>query len=420
MNPLTKIHIQGFKSIVDQTFEPGQINILIGANGSGKTALLEAIGILSAAMNGTVDNEALQRRGVRLAAPQLYQSSFENVDRPQIGFSLQWQDVKENEQWHYAVELEPANDNPTGTLSYHAESLKLNNQLILQRQNHKIETYSAFPVKPQYYEAFTHYEGAKAAIHLALSQSKPASGKLFSAFSSKLKSYAIYTPTTPMLCDAVTDMRTVSSHFMGLSGNRLAYAMLDLINVENETYGHLDLDEVLDLLDWIDSIAVVSPTTDILSPVIPRLQKILRFTDFLMRKDNNQFTAYEASEGSLYVFFLLTLAMHPYAPSIFAVENFDQALHPRLARALAKSFCQAIFGNPRQPIAFLTTHNPLVLDGLNLRDERVRLFAIDRDNKGYTTINRVTITEALLEEGKKGLTLSRLWVMGLLGGVPAL
>jgi hypothetical protein len=68
----------------------------------------------------------------------------------------------------------------------------------------------------------------------------------------------------------------------------------------------------------------------------------------------------------------------------------------------------------------LTTHNPLVLDGLNLRDERVRLFAIDRDNKGYTTIRRVTITEALLEEGKKGLTLSRLWVMGLLGGVPAL
>jgi AAA15 family ATPase/GTPase len=108
MNPLTKIHIQGFKSIVDQTIEPGQINILIGANGSGKTAILEAIGILSAAMNGTVDNEALQRRGVRLASPQLYQSSFENLDQPQIAFSLEWQDVKENEQWHYTVELEPA------------------------------------------------------------------------------------------------------------------------------------------------------------------------------------------------------------------------------------------------------------------------------------------------------------------------
>ncbi len=370
--------------------------------------------MLSAALNGAVDNEALQRRGVRLGTPQLYKSSFENVDLAQIDLSVQWQNVKQNEQWNYAVELEPTNN--TGTWSYHAESLQLNNQLILQRKNNKIETYG----KHQYNDAFPNDEGAKAAIHLALSESKPASGKLFSEFSSRLKSYAIYTPTTAMLSDAVTDMRSISNNFMGLSGNRLAYAMLDLIDTKNETYGYLDLDEVLDLLDWIESIAVVSPTTDILSPVVPRLQKILSFTDFLMRKDNNKFTAHEASEGSLYVFFLLTLAMHHYAPSIFAVENFDQALHPRLARALAKSFCKAIFANPHQPIAFLTSHNPLVLDGLNIRDDRVRLFAIDRNSKGYTTINRVTVTEELLEQGKKGLTLSRLWVMGYLGGVPAL
>ncbi|MEN8220445.1 MAG: hypothetical protein ABFS56_29670, partial [Pseudomonadota bacterium] len=73
-----------------------------------------------------------------------------------------------------------------------------------------------------------------------------------------------------------------------------------------------------------------------------------------------------------------------------------------------------------QPIAFLTTHNPLVLDGINLRDDRVRLFAVARNSKGYTEIRRVNVTEELLEEGKKGLTLSRLWVMGNLGGVPIL
>jgi AAA15 family ATPase/GTPase len=60
MNGLKKIRIQGFKSIVDQEFEPGQVNVLIGANGSGKTSLLEAIGILGAAISGTVDDESLQ------------------------------------------------------------------------------------------------------------------------------------------------------------------------------------------------------------------------------------------------------------------------------------------------------------------------------------------------------------------------
>ena len=45
---------------------------MCGANGSGKTVLLEAIGMLSAALNGRVDNSALQGRGVRLGTPQLY------------------------------------------------------------------------------------------------------------------------------------------------------------------------------------------------------------------------------------------------------------------------------------------------------------------------------------------------------------
>jgi predicted ATPase len=174
------------------------------------------------------------------------------------------------------------------------------------------------------------------------------------------------------------------------------------------------------MLDWTNDIAAGSASAEILSPVVPRLQKVIRFTDRFMSENNNVLTAYDASEGCLYVLFLLTIAMHTQAPRLFAVENFDQALNPRLARATADLFCQAIFGNPRQPIAFLSTHNPLVLDGLNIRDERVRLFAIDRDSKGYTTIRRVTVTEELLEEGKKGLTLSRLWVMGYLGGVPAL
>jgi len=298
MNRLKKIRIQGFKSIVDQEIEPGQVNVLIGANGSGKTALLEAIGMLSAAISGTVDNEALQRRGVHLTTPQMYKSSFKEVENHHIGLSMQWQD--ENALWHYAVELE--NENSQSAWTYQAEHLKLNNELILQRQ--QMDT---FPVKAQDTDSLI----------------KNANVQGISALLKTLKSYAIYTPITPMLRDLITDPRSFSEPFLGLSGNRLANAMQDLIDVENETYGYLDLDEVLDLLDWIDSIKVESQNAD--------LPKILRFTELFMRKDNNMFTAQDASEGSLYVFFLLTLAMHPEAPLIFAVENFDQALHPRLA-----------------------------------------------------------------------------------------
>jgi hypothetical protein len=62
-----------------------------------------------------------------------------------------------------------------------------------------------------------------------------------------------------------------------------------------------------------------------------------------------------------------------------------------------------------------TTHNPLVLDGLDLLDDRIRLFTVDRDSKGASQVQRVLITEELID---KGFSLSRLWTTGRLGGVP--
>jgi AAA15 family ATPase/GTPase len=109
----------------------------------------------------------------------------------------------------------------------------------------------------------------------------------------------------------------------------------------------------------------------------------------------------------------LTLALHKKTPEMFAIDNFDQALNPRLARQITKVFCDQILENNKT--TFITTHNPLVLDGLDLNDDRIRLFAVDRDINGYTTINRVEINEKLLNDGQ---TLSKLWVAGLLGGVP--
>lgn len=43
--------------------ELGHVNVFIGANGSGKSNLLEALGVLSAAANGKVDEQALLARG---------------------------------------------------------------------------------------------------------------------------------------------------------------------------------------------------------------------------------------------------------------------------------------------------------------------------------------------------------------------
>ena len=62
---LDTFSVRTFKSLDDVAVDLGIVNVFVGANGSGKTNLLEALGVLSAAANGKVDDQALLARGVR-------------------------------------------------------------------------------------------------------------------------------------------------------------------------------------------------------------------------------------------------------------------------------------------------------------------------------------------------------------------
>ena len=57
--------VKSFKSLRETSLDFGNINIFIGANGAGKTNILEALGVVSAAAYGIVDDESLLRRGIR-------------------------------------------------------------------------------------------------------------------------------------------------------------------------------------------------------------------------------------------------------------------------------------------------------------------------------------------------------------------
>jgi AAA15 family ATPase/GTPase len=110
---------------------------------------------------------------------------------------------------------------------------------------------------------------------------------------------------------------------------------------------------------------------------------------------------------------MLTLSLHSQTPQTFAVDNFDQAMNPRLARATMKSFCDNLIQNNK--VAFITTHSPLVLDALDLTNDRIKLFTMDRNKKGAAIVSPVLVTSELSES-----SLSRLWLSGALGGVPNL
>ena len=75
------IKVESFKSLQSVELELGIVNVFVGANGSGKSNLLEAIGVLSAAADGKVNDQTLLQRGVRPGVPQLYKSAFSSFPR---------------------------------------------------------------------------------------------------------------------------------------------------------------------------------------------------------------------------------------------------------------------------------------------------------------------------------------------------
>jgi len=413
---LNKINIAGFKSLLElQDLELGQVNVLIGANGSGKTSLLEALGVLSAAVGGEVSDKELSARGVRLGIPQLYRTSLkEHSWRNTITFEASSTEAEKTAR--YKVSLDNPIEAPNPRWIYRTESLWRGPEQIVGR-NPQGKWLRGLEQLPEPLKRKSE-AGEAGLVHFARRYLDL--GKGIEDLLDYLESYAIFSPHTPMLRGTAPDSSQRDP--VGLFGGRLPEAIEDILDLKEKRLGKLDLDELWELLDWVTQFDITTPSRQLLSPNVPVSQKLLRFEDVWMREGHNQISGYDASEGVLYVLFVLVLALHPRTPRLFAIDNFDQAMHPRLARAVTRLFCRLMLASdpPRQ--ALLTTHHPLVLDGLDLQDDRIRLFAVERgfETGGATKVYRVQVSEDILQANQTGLSLSNLWVMGRLGGVPSL
>lgn len=389
---IDRIEIHAFKSIQEASLELGSFNVFVGANGSGKSNILEAIGVLGAAAAGRVNDESLLYRGVRPGLPDLYKTSFRGHKRRNaIRFGAY------SGESSYEVELNNPGNQST-SWSYKTEKWLSAGKKIVGRSPASSEI-----------SALDSNHGLA-----ALEQVKMA-GTDGSQLLAALQQFSIYTPNTLKLRGIETDLQNRPP--VGLAGGRLAEASEDLRRLARKDEALDDVIEgILELVDWVENFGSRAGSDVPLSPSIPRPAQVLYFRDRYMAEGRNILSAYDASEGALYVLFAAVLAAHPDSPKLLAIDNFDATLNPRLVRSLASKMVEWVLDRDRQLL--MTCHNPLVLDGLPLQDERVRLFAVDRSYGGMTVIRRVVVDDALLAKAKEGWPLSRLWILGHLGGVP--
>jgi len=391
------INIRTFKTLESVTFELGLVNVFIAANGSGKSNLLEAIGVLSAAADGQVNDQALLSRGVRPGLPALYKTAFPGRHKmpPHLFFGAIGDDAK------YEVSLHNPLDDPSPAWKYKTEIWESGGKKIVGRSPAQAEK--------------TNPERGLAALKAVEVPHGPGIGLL-----NALQGFVIYSPTTPVLRGV--DPERQPRKPVGLSGGQLPQAVSELLRQRKKPGKNPELTQqicrdALALIDWAKAFGSSDSKTMSLSPAAAAGGRVVHFRDQFMRSGRNLLSGYDASEGALYVLFLAVIAGHDDSPQICAIDNADHGLNPRLARALMNRLCDWYIKSDNRQL-LLTTHNPLVLDGLPLQDDRIRLFTVSRTNTGRTVIRRIEVTPEMLQRAAEGWTLSRLWVMGHLGGVP--
>ncbi len=266
MTMIRSVKIRGFKSIYSATLELGRVNCFIGANGAGKSNLLEALGVLGAAANGVVDDESLLRRGVRAGLPRLYKSSFA-TDRTPAHIAI---GVTGSNNEAYRVSLLNPLDSPEPAWSYKTEVLSDGHEEILSDgiRNKK-------NLNPK---------AGLAALQLVDLDPNNAAAQLMQ----RLQEFAIYCPNTPTLRGIVPDQQ--SRLPLGLSGGLLAegFAALRQHLEGRGQEGEEILDQVLELIDWVADIQTTSYGTNLLSPKVPRTKLLLKFSDRFMNQSRNE------------------------------------------------------------------------------------------------------------------------------------
>jgi len=168
------------------------------------------------------------------------------------------------------------------------------------------------------------------------------------------------------------------------------------------------------LVSWVDNVVVdVADKLKFKGYKPGRSASILYFRDRFMRRGNNLFSAENANEGILHVLFYLGLFMSDRTPRVFGIDNIETALNPQMCRELIKELAALAKTHHKQ--ALITTHNPAILDGLNLHDDEQRLFVVSRNDHGHTVTERIKVKPQAPGEKYK---LSELWMRGHLGGLP--
>lgn len=407
---LETVSITNYKSIASLKLNLGLVNVFIGENGAGKSNILEALTLAGAAQSAKLNNEFLVSRGVRITAPKMMRSAFNQADvnKPikisvattegsEFGYKLN-NDNKPYSTWTNSLSLNPrgarsAIEGLVKALLSHADNLpspekenlieRLASQLTKAVEKHKAAGITA--------------ESHKELMEVELELGDNAQFRV-GVEANTIDQFVIYSPENSALR---MFEREGQIEPLGINGEGL----LKLLSVMSKDSNSVPIQSVKNALkhfSWFEDFTIVDEEA----------RSRMQIKDIFLDRLCNGFDQRSANEGFLFLTFYFALFSSNLTPKFFAIDNVDASLNPKLCQSMIEQLVNLAKANGKQ--AILTTHNPAVLDGLNLRDNDQRLFVVSRDRLGKTKVRRF---DKDLPTGL-GSRMSELFLRGAIGGLP--
>ena len=366
---IKEIQIENFKSIQSLNLELGRLNVFIGANGSGKSNILEGIAFGSASVDNKLKNGLLYAKGVRKTELDLVKSGFskKNITKDiRIFFKF----LEDNFRFNTFINSD--NNKLVSKHNFLENSKAILNQIEeLQKalNFHSDFEFNDYMAKKSYHKSY-------------------------------LGEFLIFAPENYFLRRFEEDTQIEP---LGIRGEGLFSHVVTIFKEKPELFKKIN--ENLRLFDWFDGFEIPSD--------LMFTERRIKIKDQYLEEGLQYFDQRSANEGFLYLLFYLTLFISDETPKFFAIDNIDNAMNPKLGSQLIKLLAELAQEHDKQVI--LTTHNPAILDGLNLNDDMQRLFVISRNAEGHTKALR--IMKEPIENGKPNVKLSEQFLRGYIGGL---
>jgi predicted ATPase len=386
---IKEIAIKNFKSIVDLKLPLGKFNLFIGANGSGKSSILEAIAFGAAASAGKLDYEYFANRGIRVVEPRFMLPAFSGVESERVFVSVtDEQDDTSAYSIHYNNEAKPAR--------WEDDSISLM-QIVAYLNKKTTEDNATVNDLIEVIKQMESERGSDTTVNVRIESTDK--GMKIMPIINDIDRFLIYSLEETKLRKADDSNKTYP---LGLHGEGLFAYLKQVAQRPDSVEIFNEIKENLKVLDWFDDMQVPSEQLS--------NEFNLKLKDSYLADTINTFDQRSTNEGFLYLLFYLTLIISDETPTFFAIENIDTAFNPKLCREVTKRLIELARKHDKQIIA--TTHNASVLDGMNLNEDDVYLHVVRRSIDGYTKTNRVVLKQEL------GMSLSEAWQKGFLGGLP--